>query len=53
MITEYRLEEAFDVVTLMNTVNSRIKDGWSPQGGVSVVISGGGYKYTQVIIKTE
>lgn len=53
MVTEYRIVHGAHLESLSNEVNMRIKDGWIPQGGITMAKSGGGHLYSQAMIKKE
>ena len=56
---QYTFIAAFDKSVLISRVNEKIKEGWIPQGGISItrkhVLLGGsvGYFFAQAMIKEE
>jgi len=48
---EYVIVSNHSVIFLEGEINEMIKDGWKPQGGLSVVKDGLGTSYCQAMIK--
>jgi len=50
---KYHLLTDASLLDLQNKVNAFIRDGWTPQGGVSVTGRADPYKWSQAMVKHE
>lgn len=53
MKTQYIIAKARDSETLTKEVQSKIDEGWMPQGGVSLCLATSPYFVQALILKTE